>query len=235
MLVVAIGGGGLISGIAIAGEGDQARHRGRRRADRALSVDVSRDSRAPSCRSPPPPSPRASRSRSRASSRGEIVLDAWSTTILLVSRGRHRAGDRDAAGDREDRGRRRRRAPGSRRCCATAERFAGTQGRPGAVRRQHRPAGAGRHHRARHGARRPPRAHPRRHCATCRARWRARPRDRGRQTPISRRSHHQRAFTTLAVQNAELEFVLQTRGPEHIEEVLHTLRNAGLFAEIHPY
>ena len=46
---------------------------------------------------------------------------------------------------------------------------------------------------------------------------------------------HQRAFTTLPVQNAELEFVLQTRGPEHIEEVLRTLRNAGLFAEIHPY
>ena len=35
---------------------------------------------------------------------------------------------------------------------------------------------------------------------------------------------HQRAFTTLPVQNAELEFVLQTRGPEHIEEVLRTLQ-----------
>jgi threonine dehydratase len=46
---------------------------------------------------------------------------------------------------------------------------------------------------------------------------------------------HQRAFTTLPVQNAELEFVLQTRGPEHIEEVLRTLRAAGLFAETHPY
>jgi len=46
---------------------------------------------------------------------------------------------------------------------------------------------------------------------------------------------HQRAFTTLPVQNAELEFVLQTRGPEHIEEVLRTLRNAGLYADIHPY
>jgi threonine dehydratase len=46
---------------------------------------------------------------------------------------------------------------------------------------------------------------------------------------------HQRAFTTLPVQNAELEFVLQTRGPEHIEEVLRTLRNAGLVAKTHPY
>ncbi|MEP6608553.1 MAG: threonine ammonia-lyase [Burkholderiaceae bacterium] len=46
---------------------------------------------------------------------------------------------------------------------------------------------------------------------------------------------HQRAFTTLPVQNAELEFVLQTRGPDHIEEVLRVLHGAGLFAETHPY
>ena len=46
---------------------------------------------------------------------------------------------------------------------------------------------------------------------------------------------HQRAFTALPVQNAELEFVLQTRGPEHIEEVLRTLQSAGLFATTHPY
>jgi threonine dehydratase len=46
---------------------------------------------------------------------------------------------------------------------------------------------------------------------------------------------HQRAFTTLPVQNAELEFVLQTRGPDHIEEVLRTLRAAGLYATTHPY
>jgi threonine dehydratase len=46
---------------------------------------------------------------------------------------------------------------------------------------------------------------------------------------------HQRAFTTLPVQNAELEFVLQTRGPAHIEEVLATLHAAGLYATTHPY
>jgi threonine dehydratase len=46
---------------------------------------------------------------------------------------------------------------------------------------------------------------------------------------------HQRAFTTLPVQNAELEFVLQTRGPAHIDEVLATLRAAGLYATTHPY
>ncbi len=46
---------------------------------------------------------------------------------------------------------------------------------------------------------------------------------------------HQRAFTTLPVQNAQLEMVLQTRGPEHIEEVLVALRKAGLSAEIDTY
>jgi threonine dehydratase len=43
---------------------------------------------------------------------------------------------------------------------------------------------------------------------------------------------HQRAFTTLPAQNAQLEMVLQTRGPEHIEQVLRALRTAGLPAEI---
>jgi len=46
---------------------------------------------------------------------------------------------------------------------------------------------------------------------------------------------HQRAFTTLPVQNAQLELVLQTRGPEHIEEVLGALHQAGLVAEIDTY
>ena len=46
---------------------------------------------------------------------------------------------------------------------------------------------------------------------------------------------HQRAFTSLPVNNAELEFVLQTRGAEHVQQVLDTLRRAGLWAESHPY
>ncbi len=46
---------------------------------------------------------------------------------------------------------------------------------------------------------------------------------------------HQRAFTTLPAQNAQLEMVLQTRGPEHIEQVLQALREAGLPAELHTY
>jgi threonine dehydratase len=43
--------------------------------------------------------------------------------------------------------------------------------------------------------------------------------------------HHQRAFTMLAAQNVEIELVIQTRGPEHIEAVLQALRGAGFEAE----
>ena len=46
---------------------------------------------------------------------------------------------------------------------------------------------------------------------------------------------HQRAFTTLPAQNAQLEMVLQTRGPEHIQAVLKALRDAGLAAEMDTY
>ena len=40
--------------------------------------------------------------------------------------------------------------------------------------------------------------------------------------------HHQRAFTLLAAQNVEIEMVLQTRGHEHVQELLQRLRGAGL-------
>lgn len=43
--------------------------------------------------------------------------------------------------------------------------------------------------------------------------------------------HHQRAFTMLAAQNVEIELVIQTRGPEHVEAVLTALRGAGFEAE----
>ena len=46
---------------------------------------------------------------------------------------------------------------------------------------------------------------------------------------------HQRAFSALPVQNAQLEMVLHTRGPEHIDEVLAALRDAGLAASIDEY
>ena len=42
--------------------------------------------------------------------------------------------------------------------------------------------------------------------------------------------HHQRAFTILAAQNVEIELVLQTRGRDHIAQVLATLTAAGFEA-----
>ena len=44
--------------------------------------------------------------------------------------------------------------------------------------------------------------------------------------------HHQRAFTTLAAQNVEVELVIQTRGPQHIAQVLGQLLDAGLEAQV---
>ena len=43
--------------------------------------------------------------------------------------------------------------------------------------------------------------------------------------------HHQRAFTMLAAQNVEIELVVQTRGRPHIELVLQALRAAGFEAQ----
>ena len=40
--------------------------------------------------------------------------------------------------------------------------------------------------------------------------------------------HHQRAFSSLSAQYVEVELVLQTRGPAHVEEVVNVLRAAGL-------
>ncbi len=42
--------------------------------------------------------------------------------------------------------------------------------------------------------------------------------------------HHQRAFTSLSVQSVEIELVVQTRGRPHIEEVLAALRAKGFEA-----
>lgn len=45
--------------------------------------------------------------------------------------------------------------------------------------------------------------------------------------------HHQRAFTALPVRSVEVDFVLQTRGPEHIQEVIDILNAAGFAASNH--
>jgi threonine dehydratase len=42
--------------------------------------------------------------------------------------------------------------------------------------------------------------------------------------------HHQRAFTMLAAQNVDIELVLQTRGRAHLTAVLEALRKAGFEA-----
>lgn len=42
--------------------------------------------------------------------------------------------------------------------------------------------------------------------------------------------HHQRAFTTVSARDVEVDFVLQTRGPEHIREVVAALNAAGYAA-----
>jgi threonine dehydratase len=44
--------------------------------------------------------------------------------------------------------------------------------------------------------------------------------------------HHQRAFTNLPVLSADVEFVLQTRGPAHVQEILGALAGAGFNAEV---
>lgn len=44
--------------------------------------------------------------------------------------------------------------------------------------------------------------------------------------------HHQRAFTTLAAQNVAIELVIQTRGPQHIQDVLRALRSTDVQADL---
>ena len=44
--------------------------------------------------------------------------------------------------------------------------------------------------------------------------------------------HHQRAFTLLAAQNVEIELVLQTRGREHVQQVIDLLNGAGFAAHV---
>jgi len=43
--------------------------------------------------------------------------------------------------------------------------------------------------------------------------------------------HHQRAFTRLPAQNADVELVLQTRGPAHLQDVLDALARGGYAAQ----
>ena len=44
--------------------------------------------------------------------------------------------------------------------------------------------------------------------------------------------HHQRAFTSLTVQNVEVELVIQTRGPQHVQDVIAQLQAIGFEATL---
>ena len=44
--------------------------------------------------------------------------------------------------------------------------------------------------------------------------------------------HHQRAFTTLSAQNVEVELVVQTRGHAHVKDVIAELQAAGFDAQV---
>jgi threonine dehydratase len=44
--------------------------------------------------------------------------------------------------------------------------------------------------------------------------------------------HHQRAFSNLSVQEAAIEFVLKTRGREHIQQIIDALANEGFNATV---
>ncbi len=45
--------------------------------------------------------------------------------------------------------------------------------------------------------------------------------------------HHQRAFTRLPVQSAEVDFVLETRGMDHVQQIIAALNAAGYKARLH--
>ncbi|MBK1687469.1 threonine ammonia-lyase [Rubrivivax gelatinosus] len=45
--------------------------------------------------------------------------------------------------------------------------------------------------------------------------------------------HHQRAFSTLSAQNVEVELVLQTRNPRHVADVVQALQAAGFGAQVY--
>jgi threonine dehydratase len=46
--------------------------------------------------------------------------------------------------------------------------------------------------------------------------------------------HHQRTFTQVAVQNVEIDVVLKTRNREHVEQIVAALQNCGFKARAHP-
>ena len=226
-----IGGGGLITGIGDRGARDQAGHRGRRRADRALPGGVERDARRRTV------ALRAGddRRRHRASSApGALTLplirervddvllvgeDDIEQAILMLLEIEKTVVEGAGA---------RRRSP---RCSKHRERFAGRK--VGLVLSGGNIEPLVLAEIIERGMVRvgPPGATARWTCATCPARS---PTSRpllGRLGANIEEVQHQRAFTTLSVERAQIEVVVHTRDVEHIEEVLAAMREQGYRAE----
>ena len=229
VLVVPIGGGGIIAGMAVAAKG----------VNPAIEVFGAETTRFPSM---------------YCAVRG-LAPEFGATTIAdgiavkepgnlthcggaragqrdpAGGRGRHRAGDRAAAGDREDRGRGRRRS-GLAAVLAHGERF---QGRKvglvlcggnidplmladiierGMVR-------TGRLTRLTVELRDLPGALAK--VTACLA----------EQNANIEEISHQRAFTSLPVQSVEVDFVLETRDHDHVQQVIAALAAAGFVARLH--
>ena len=70
-------------------------------------------------------------------------------------------------------------------------------------------------------------------CATCPARWPTWPPLLGRLGANIDEVQHQRAFSTLSVERAQIEVVVQTRGAAHVEEILAVDARAGLPRRTH--
>ena len=173
------------------GEGAPPRPARRRRPDRALPGGVERDPRRQSRK---PPGDDRRRHRRQVARGADAAGHPRPRRRRRPGLGRrHRAGDPDAARDRED-GRRRRRRGRPRGADEGAGALRRQEGGPRPLRRQHRAAGAGRDHRARHGqvgpARPPARRRPRRPRRARRRRRAARPpRRQHRRGPAPARLH----------------------------------------------
>ena len=56
----------------------------------------------------------------------------------------------------------------------------------------------------------------------------------GVRASAGKRSLNLRAFSQLAVQNAEVELVVKTRNREHVHEIVAALQQCGFKARAHP-
>ena len=228
-LVVPIGGGGLIAGVAIAGDGVEAGHRDRRRADDAVSVDGGGGSRSAGRRLDRARSPTESRSSNPAALTLPIVRqhvrdmllvdegDIEQAIVLLLEVEKTVA---EGAG-----------AAGLAALLRHAQRFRGR--RAGVVLSGGNidPLDARRHHRTRDGAHGT--ADPS-HRGAERSAWRP-----GASHGVSGRSAGQHPGDRPSARVHEpagaggaVDLVLETRGPEHVRQVIEALARLGFRAKL---